>query len=88
MRPRNHDLDTFRYFEGSHRVIDREYDDIDVYIAGRQELDGTVRRQIVVDQLDADNTLTVAQARQPARVLISAADEIDSLSDPEGTLEP
>jgi hypothetical protein len=72
----------FRYFEGSRQVVDRRKDlrgsqDILVYIAGTQELDGTVEREIVVHQLHADDPIMPQQARQLASALVAAADEID-----------
>jgi hypothetical protein len=72
----------FRYFEGEHRVVDRREDlpssqDVLVYIAGTQALDGTVEREIVVHQLHADHPITPQQARQVARALVAAADDID-----------
>jgi hypothetical protein len=48
-----------------------------VYIAGTQKLDGTVKRGIVVHQLHADDPMTPQQARQLARALIAAADDVD-----------
>jgi hypothetical protein len=48
-----------------------------VYIAGTQELDGTVEREIVVHQLHADDPIMPQQARQLASALVAAADEID-----------
>jgi hypothetical protein len=72
----------FRYFEGSRWVVDRRVDrarseDIEVYVAGTQEPDGTVVRDIVVHQLHSDDPIMPRQARQLARALIAAADEID-----------
>ena len=52
-----------------------------MYIAGTQELDGTVKREIVVHQLGAADPITPQQARQLARVLAAAADEINELTD-------
>jgi hypothetical protein len=77
-----HSLNAFRYFEGAHRVVDRRDDlpssqDVLVYIAGTQALDGTVEREIVVHQLHADEPITPQQARQLARALVAAADDID-----------
>jgi hypothetical protein len=77
-----HSPNAFRYFEGSRWAVDRREDlpsseDIDVYIRGTQELDGTVHREIVVHQLHSDDPITPGQARQLARALIAAVAEID-----------
>lgn len=70
----------FRYFEGRRWTIDRRDDvpsseDIEVYVAGVQELDGTVKREVVVNKLHADFPITAAQALQLGRTLIAAAGE-------------
>jgi hypothetical protein len=72
----------FRYFEGSRWVVDRREDlpssrDIDVYIAGIQAPDGTIEREVVVNQCHADDPMTPRQARQLARALIAAVAEVD-----------
>ena len=67
----------FRYFEGSRHVIERDErsEDIHVYVAGIQYVDGRVQREIVVHQLHADEPLrTLAQARQLADAINAAAD--------------
>jgi truncated hemoglobin YjbI len=47
---------------------------------GTQKPDGTIdERHVVVHELHADNPITAAQARQVARALIAAADEVDAL---------
>lgn len=57
----------FRYFEGSRWVVDRHEDlPVEVYIASIQELDGTVKREIVVHQLHADDPIN-GRAGAPAR---------------------
>jgi hypothetical protein len=53
-----------------------------VKIVGYQEYNGAVvRRAICVDVDRLDDELDAAQARELARVLIAAADELDELSD-------
>ena len=42
---------------------------------------GTVEREIVVHQLHVDDPITPQQARQLARALIAAADEVGELTD-------
>ncbi len=84
-----HDADTAsaaRYFEGAHRAIERrtdrnQDDDIEVYVAGLQRPDGVVEREIVVHQLHADYPITAGQARQLARALMAAADELDRMTE-------
>ena len=76
----------FHYFEGSRWVVDRREDlptsrDVEVYIRGTQDPDGMVEREIVVHQLHADSPITPRQARQVARRLIAAADEVGELTD-------
>jgi|SRR5271166_823681 len=76
----------FHYFEGSRWVVDRHEDlptsrDVEVYIRGTQDPDGMVEREIVVHQLHADGPITPRQARQVARTLIAAADEVGELTD-------
>jgi hypothetical protein len=51
---------------------------IEVFVAGLRRTDGSIDPEIVVHQLHADEPLkSAATARQPARALIDAADEID-----------
>jgi hypothetical protein len=57
---------------GSHWVIDRCEDlhssrDIEVYTAGIQKLDGTVKYEIVLNQVHADDPITVQQGRELAQ---------------------
>ncbi len=59
---------------GSRWVVDRREDlpssqDIEVYIRGTQDPDGTVEREIVVNQLHAEDPITPQQARQLAGAL-------------------
>jgi hypothetical protein len=64
----------FRYFEGKHWTVFREHSrDIEVYVAGIQELDGSVKREIVVHETHADEPLTPGEALQLARALSGAA---------------
>ena len=51
-----------------------------VCIAGVQRPDGRVERHIIVDELGARDPLTAAEARQLARALIAAADDVDRLA--------
>lgn len=53
--------------------------DIGVYVCGTQDLDGTIEREIVVDQLHPDIALTSQQARQLADVLVVALAELEGL---------
>jgi len=48
-----------------------------VFISGIQRVDDTGERGICCNQLHADDPITSAQARQLARLLISAADALD-----------
>ncbi|GAB4672267.1 hypothetical protein [Mycobacterium avium] len=78
-----------RNFHGTRRVIDRRDDpynapDIEVYVRGWQHLDGSVDREIVGHELNSDEGLTVAHARQLARALIAAADEAEAAAALEG----
>jgi hypothetical protein len=52
-----------------------------VRLQGIQHADGRVERQIAVSPLHEDHPLTIEQARQFARALIAAADEIDQMSE-------
>ncbi len=75
----------YRYFEGRRWVVDRRDDrasseEIEVYVAGTQAPDVTVAREVVVHELHADDAITPTQARQLARALIAAADEVDELT--------
>lgn len=75
----------------SHRVIDRQdapyasASDIHVYVRGWHHVDGSVEREIVVQDLHADDGLTVAHARQLARALIAAADEAEAAAALDGS---
>jgi hypothetical protein len=71
----------FRFFEGSRRVVDRPHDtDIDVYISGSQHHDGSVSREIVVHELNADHPLTIKQARQLAAALTELVAEAETMA--------
>ena len=72
----------YRYFVGSSWGVDMpgRGGEIEIWIDGMQHHDGSVSRDIVVCELDADHPLTIAQARQLAAVLIAAADEADELA--------
>ncbi|WP_374023928.1 hypothetical protein [Mycobacterium sp. HNNTM2301] len=79
------------HFQGPERVIDRSdapyssAQDITVSVRGWQRPDGAVEREIVVDQLHSDDGLTVAHARQVARALIAAADEVEAAAASNGS---
>jgi hypothetical protein len=51
-----------------------------VYIDGTQFPDGHAERNVTVHQLDADDPLTVEQARRLAQALIEAADEAEEMN--------
>jgi hypothetical protein len=94
----------FRQFTACHRVIDFDLGenfsrpwttDFEVRIEGIQYPDGRIRREILAAQAGyADNPMTIDQAEQFAAALLEAtkaaraADAIDGLSDPEGTIAP
>ena len=66
-----------RHFTGTRRGTD----DVSVEIFGLEEYNGPViRRGIVVDASRLGNELDAATARDLARMLIAAADELDALS--------
>jgi hypothetical protein len=76
----------FRYFEGRRWVIDQDRNAqfvtpaVEVNMAGTQQPDGTIdERYVHVHQLHSDDAITAAQARQLARALIAAADQVDTL---------
>ncbi len=69
-----------RYFSGSSRVVERDGNDRDlvVQIDGTQGADGGVTRRILVFDGNTEAVeLSGARARQLARALIAAADEVD-----------
>ena len=71
-----------RNFYGGSWVIPGEGwcpDGFQVYIYGTQHFSGEVQREIVAGVLHPDNPITSAQARQLARALMAAADELDAL---------
>jgi hypothetical protein len=74
-----------RVFDGTTRFIEcngrYEKEDVMVRLQGIQHADGRVERQIAVSPLHEDHPLTIEQARQFARALIAAADEIDQMSE-------
>ncbi len=51
--------------------------DVAIFTAGFQHGDGTITREICVNQLHAGIPITPAQARQIARALMAAADAIE-----------
>ena len=72
--------DEGRFFYGRGWVIERaanQRDDMFVDIRGVQRPTGEVRREIAAGPLHPDNPITPAQARQLARALMAAADEVD-----------
>jgi hypothetical protein len=75
----------YRSFEGRHRVIERLNDahnrePIEVYFARMQFPDGSIKPEIVVHQSHADDPIhSTATARQLARAIMEAADEMDKL---------
>jgi hypothetical protein len=77
----------YRYFVGSSWSVDMPGSggELEIWIDGMQHHDGSVSRDIVVSDLDADHPLTLAQARQLAAVLIAAADEADELTGHDGS---
>lgn len=79
--------DAYRQFTASRHVIDFDLgenfsrpwtEDIEVRVEGSQYPDGCVRREIVVDQLNADNPITLWQARQLRDALTAAIDAADA----------
>src|SRR5262245_29578328 len=68
-----------RYFRGSSWLIERDNraTHIRLQVDGTQHQDGTVTRSVVLD----DDDLTPQQARQLARALIAAADEVEQMSE-------
>jgi hypothetical protein len=76
-------LTPFRYFVGSSRVVDRPHHDtdIDVYLAGIQDHDGSASREIVVHELHADEPMTIAQARQLAQALTELVAEAETMDE-------
>lgn len=73
--------DVWRYFEGSSWIIERDNDDIEVKIRGLQHADRHVDREIAVGPLHPDIPISAAQARQLARALIAAADELERMDE-------
>jgi hypothetical protein len=72
----------YRFFNGTQRG-----EKVHVGINGFQRIDGSVQKRFISVAVDkyADG-LDAAAARELARALIAAADELDGLSDPEGTI--
>ncbi|MGA7053564.1 MAG: hypothetical protein WBZ37_20275 [Mycobacterium sp.] len=71
----------FRYFEGSRWVVDRREDlrssrDIDVYIAGIQELDGTVKREAPRRDRQADRLAHHTYRLGPSSVWVGGGPNI------------
>lgn len=53
--------------------------DIDVYVRGAKHHDGSVSRDIVVRELNADAPMTIKQARQLARALAELVAEAEQM---------
>jgi hypothetical protein len=73
----------FRFFEGASWEVFRRNerrDEIVVRVIGIQELDGTVKREVVVHQTHADDPLTPSEAMQLVRALVGAVQEIERWS--------
>jgi hypothetical protein len=81
--------DEGRFFYGRGWVIERaahQRRDMFVDIQGVQRPTGEVERVITAGELHPDIPITTAQARKIGRALITAADEMDRLSDLDGTI--
>ena len=79
-----------RYFVGRHWLIEGDgwhKDDIEVFLHGTQQAAGEVDWVLSAGALHPDVPITSQQARQTARALLEAADELDRLADPEGKIE-
>jgi hypothetical protein len=65
-----------RYFHGTRRTVEGGYrEDIEIQIEGIQHSDGRAGRAIRVSGVR--DVLSIADARQLARALMAAADEVD-----------
>lgn len=70
----------WRHFLGTCRDVDvhcSERGYVRLQVAGDQDRDGSIERYIT---LNGNESLTAAEARQLARTLIAAADELDGLA--------
>jgi hypothetical protein len=66
----------YRYFEIRRWLIEARTP-IAVMVGGIQHPSGRVQPEVTISQLHQDDPITAAQARQLARVLIAAADEVE-----------
>jgi hypothetical protein len=73
--------DARRYFHGSARVVERDDNDVIVQIDGTQGADGDVTRRIMIYDGNTEAVeLSGEHARQLARALIAAADEVEQMA--------
>jgi hypothetical protein len=70
----------FRYWEAPHRVIDPT---LRVFVAGVQRPDGSIEPEIVAqhERIDFPPIMSAATARQFARAVMAAADEMEAMSE-------
>jgi hypothetical protein len=66
----------YRSFTGRSWVVEREHDDIFVHVDGLQYATGAVERWVGLN----DHVISPADARQLARLLIAAAEEVDTVA--------
>lgn len=74
-----------RSFDGTERVVDTADAPVHIAIVGCQHVDGRIWRRVLVG---GDLAVTASEARQLARMLIAAGDEIDWLSDSDWATQP
>lgn len=66
-----------RYFTGTIRTV-AACSEIDVVIAGTQQQDGTVQREVLVHRTHADHPLTLEQARALGEAILAAVNEAEA----------